>query len=138
MFFHLNTLSFFIDEKLLKVDINGSKITSVFNYHDWSSYRFCLCLSWRSCFSMKYQRMPLNYLLLQSFRFDENRKLWNLTELFYHLDLVSALPNSCYVYKMKLNNWKVQNDLILQNNFPIFKAKLSFLLKTFHEVPKTK
>ena len=30
------------------------------------------------------------------------------------------------------------NDLILQNNFPIFKAKAFFPQKTFHEVSKTK
>ena len=39
---------------------------------------------------------------------------------------------------MKPNNSKIQNDLILQNNFPVFKTKLSFPQKTFREVPKTK
>ena len=72
--------------------------------------------------------MLLNYLLLQSFRFDGKGKLRNSTELFYHLDLISALPDSCYVYKMKRNN-SIKNDLILQKVFP---------LKTFHEVLKIK
>ena len=39
---------------------------------------------------------------------------------------------------MKRNDSTIQNDLILQNNFPILKTKLSFPQKTFHEVPKTK
>ena len=120
--------------------INSTKITSIFNYHDWLFYRFYVWISWRLCSSMKYLRMLLNYLLLmtKSFRYDGKRKLLNVTELFYDLDLIWALPNSCYVYNLKRNNSEIQNDLILQNNFPIFKTKLSFPQKTFHEVPKTK
>ena len=30
------------------------------------------------------------------------------------------------------------NDLVLQNDFSIFKTKLSFPQQTFHEVPKIK
>ena len=76
---------------------------------------------------------------MESFKFDWKGRLWNLTELFHHLDLASALPNLCYVFQMKRNNSKIYN-LILQNKFQIFKTKLSFQQKkrTFHEVPKTK
>ena len=89
------------------------KITSIFSCHDWLFYHFYIWVSWRACFTMKYSRMPLNYLLFQSFRFDGKRKLGNLTELLNQVHFISTLPDSCYVYKMKHNNQKNQNDLIL-------------------------
>ena len=42
------------------------------------------------------------------------------------------------LYLFLLIKKTTQNDLILQNNFPFFKAKLPFPQKTFHKVPKTK
>ena len=111
--FFLSCLSLLI-KKLLKMGINSAKILAIFICHDWLFYRFYVWVSWRSRLSMK-------YLLLQSLRFDGKRKLWNLTDLFNHSDLISALPDLCYVCKMKRNDIKTQSDLILQNNFSISK-----------------
>ena len=53
------------------------------------------------------------------------------------MDLISALPDLCYVCKMERDNTKIKNDLILQNNFPISKQNCLFHRKR-SEVPNTK